>query len=370
MKEILIDRSKSLIEEPNKGHNRFHPDIRPIIEVDEGEEVLIETRSAADNQLSRHSSVTDLINTDSRRAHPLTGPVFIKGAEPGDLLEIEFLDVIPGDWAFTGIRPGRGYLSDYYHEPFLAIWTLRDGWATSEQLPGVVVFGASFMGVAAVAPSQQQLLLWNKREMELSEKGGLVALPDPTSAVPAIEPIASDGLRTVPPRENGGNMDVKQMTKGSKLILPVNVDGALFSTGDSHFAQGDGEVCLQAIEMDSSVVVKFKVFKKGSFSSAIRWPILSRSTYFSDPIWGMPKSFIATMGMPIREDGSNAGEDLNTACKNALLQMIELLVSRGLTKEQAYVICSVAVDLKISQVVDAPNFIVTAILPEYVIDGI
>ena len=369
MQEIRIDRTKSLIEEPGKGHNRFHPDIEPVIEVDEGEEVVIETRAAADNQLTRASTVADLATTDPRRAHPLTGPVYVKGAEPGDLLEIEFLDVIPSDWAFTGIRPGRGYLRDYFHDPFLAIWSLKDGWATSAQMPGVHVHGAPFMGVAAVAPSREQLVAWTKREADLAAAGGVAAPPDAGSAVPSAEPMASEGLRTIPPRENGGNMDVKQMTKGSRLMLPVNVAGALFSTGDAHFAQGDGEVCLQAVEMDATVAVRFRVLKGEAARHGIRWPRLAHDTYFTEPRFAVPERFVATMGMPVREDGSNAGEDLNVACKNALLQMIDLLGERGLTREQAYVVCSVAVDLKISQVVDAPNFIVTAVLPEEVLEG-
>ena len=364
MKEIKIDRSKSLIEEPSKGHNRFHPDIEPVIEVDEGEEVVIETRSAADNQLSRTSTLESLKTTDPRRAHPLTGPVYVKGAAPGDLLEIEFLDIVPADWAFTGIRAGRGYLRDHFHDPFLAIWELRDGWATSKQVPGVRVHGAPFAGVSAVAPSRAQLVEWTRREAVLVAEGGLAMPPDAGSAVPSAEPMASEGLRTIPPRENGGNMDVKQMTKGSRLLLPVNVEGALYSTGDAHFAQGDGEVCLQAVEMDATVAVRFRVLKGEAERHNIRWPRLAHSTYFTDPRFAVPERFIATMGMPVRADGSNASEDLNLACQNALLQMIDLLGERGFSREQAYVICSVAVDLKISQVVDVPNCIVSAVLSE------
>ncbi|MDA1175436.1 MAG: acetamidase/formamidase family protein, partial [Chloroflexi bacterium] len=164
--------------------------------------------------------------------------------------------------------------------------------------------------------------------------------------------------------ENGGNMDVKQMTRGAKLLLPVGMPGGLFSTGDAHYAQGDGEVCLQAIEMDATTTVRFRVIKDGTSLYRMRGPHLSHTTY-APPT---PQRFTATIGMPIHEDGANASEDLNVACRNALLEMIEVLVSREFTPEQAYVICSVAVDLKISQVVDAPNFIVTAFLPEGIFD--
>jgi formamidase len=363
MKSIAIDRTKSLLEEPEKGHNRFHPDIKPILEVNQGEEVVIETRSAADNQLSRNSTAQDLLNTSPNRAHPLTGPIYVKGAEPGDLLEIEFLDITPSDWAFTGVRPGRGYLKEGF-EPFLAIWDIENGFATSKQVPGVKIPGGPFMGVAAVSPSHLQFQTWTKREADLLAQGGAVRPPQAEEAVPSIDPIASEGLRTGPPRENGGNMDVKQMTRGAKLLLPVGMPGGLFSTGDAHYAQGDGEVCLQAIEMDAATTVRFRVIKEGASLYRMRGPHLSHAEY-APPA---PQRFTATIGMPIREDGTNASEDLNVACRNALLEMIEVLVSREFTLEQAYVICSVAVDLKISQVVDAPNFIVTAFLPEDIFD--
>jgi formamidase len=363
MKSIEIDRTKSLLEEPGKGHNRFHPDIEPVIEVEQGEEVVIETRSAADNQLTRNSTPRDLFNTSPNRAHPLTGPVYVKGAEPGDLLEIEFLDITPSDWAFTGIRPGRGYLKEGF-ESFLAIWDIENGFATSKQIPGVKITGAPFMGVAAVAPSHELFRTWTKREAHLLALGGAVRPPQAQEAVPSSEPFASEGVRTGPPRENGGNMDVKQMTKGAKLLVPVGMPGGLFSTGDAHYAQGDGEVCLQAIEMDATTTVRFRVIKDGASQYRMRGPHLVHETYAAPAL----QRFTATMGMPIREDGSNASEDLNVACRNALLEMIDVLVSRGFTPEQAYVICSVAVDLKISQVVDAPNFIVTAFLPEEIFD--
>ena len=363
MKRIEIDRTKSLLEEPEKGHNRFHPDIEPVLEVEQGEEVVIETRSAADNQLTRNSTAQDLMNTSPNRAHPLTGPIYVKGAEPGDLLEVEFVDVTASDWAFTGVRPGRGYLKEGF-EWFLAIWNIENGFATSEQVPGVRITGAPFMGVAAVAPSHSQFQEWSRREAELLAQGGAVRPPQAQEAVPTIDHIASEGLRTGPPRENGGNMDVKQMTSGAKLFLPVGMSGGLFSTGDAHYAQGDGEVCLQAIEMDATTTVRFRVIKDGASLHRMRGPHITHETYAALT----PQRFTATMGLPIREDGSNASEDLNVACRNALMEMIEVLVSREFTPEQAYVICSVAVDLKISQVVDAPNFIVTAFLPEAIFD--
>src|SRR5262245_18689537 len=183
-------------------------------------------------------------------------------------------------------------------------------------------------------------------------------------AVPPAGGAATHGLRTVPTRENCGNFDVKQLTGGSRLFLPVNVDGALFSTGDGHFAQGDGEVCVTAVEMGATCVVRFRVHRGEAERRGIRWPRFAHDDYFTDPRWAAPRRFIATMGMPVDARGVNHGEDLNVACRNALLAMLDLLGERGYSREQAYVIASVAVDLRISNVVDVPNVTVSALLPE------
>ena len=369
MKSISIDRSKSLSEQPEKGHNRWHPDIPPVVEADEGEEVVLETIDALDGQLNASSTVENFGSLDTGAVHPLTGPVLVKDAQPGDLLEIEFLDVVPQPWAFSSIIPGLGFLRDIYTDPFMVHWNIADGWATSEQIPGVRVPGASFMGVSGVAPSHEQLKHWTDRENVLIGKGGMALPPDAGGAVPAQGAAAADGLRTLPPRENGGNFDVKQLSRGSKLLLPVAVEGALFSTGDAHFAQGDGEVCVTAVEMGATVSVRFKVHKGEASRHNIRWPRFSREDYFIDPQWAAPRNFIATMGMPVTDDGVNDGENLTLACRNALINMIDLLQERGFTREQAYVICSVAVDLKISNVVDVPNYVVSACLPLGILEG-
>ena len=364
MKSVEIDRSKSLTAEPNTGHNRWHPDVTPVLEADEGEEVVLPTRDALDGQFNASTTVNDFGNLNPGPIHPLTGPVYVKGAGPGDLLEVEFLDIQPEPWAFTCILPGLGFLRDLYEAPFMVHWNIADGWATSPQLPNVRIKGASFMGVSGVAPSHEEVKRWAQREQDLLGRGGFLFPPDPGGAVPADGAAATDGLRTIPPRENGGNFDVKQLTKGSKLFLPVSVDGALFSTGDAHFAQGDGEVCVTAVEMAATANVRFKVFKGEASRRNIQAPLFSQSDYFIDPDWAAPRRFTATMGMPIAPDGANEGENLTLACRNALLAMIDLLVDRGWSREQAYVLCSVAVDLRISNVVDVPNYVVSALLPE------
>jgi formamidase len=369
MKTITIDRTRHLADQPGTGHNRWHPDIAPIVEVDEGEEVALETREATDGYLTAKSTVADFPALQVGAIHPLTGPVLVKGARRGDLLEVEFVDIVPQPWAFTAIMPGLGFLRDIMTTPYLVHWDIADGAATSRQLPRVRIPGAPFMGVSGVAPSRAQVDAWARREAELMARGGMVFPPDVGGAVPATGAAATQGLRTLPPRENGGNFDVKQLSKGSKLLLPVAVEGALFSTGDGHFAQGDGEVCVTAVEMGATCVVRLRVHRGEAERRGIRWPRFQRTDYFIDPRFAAPQRFIATMGMPVDEQGVNQGENLNVACRNALLTMMDLLQERGYTREQAYVICSVAVDLRISNVVDVPNYVVSALLPEDIFQG-
>jgi formamidase len=369
MQSIEIDRNKRLADEPDTGHNRFHPDISPLLEVEPGEEVVLETRDGVDGQLGPSATVADFANFDGNLIHPLTGPIYVKGAEPGDVLEVEFLDILPQPRAFSAIIPGFGFLRDICTTPFLVQWRLQDGWATSPQLPGVRIPGAPFMGISAVSPSHEQLRQWTQREQALINRGGLAFPPDAAGAVPLQAHVCTEGLRTLPPRENGGNFDVKQLTKGSKLLLPVSVAGALFSTGDGHFAQGDGEVCVTAVEMGATVVVRFRLLKNLPAGRQMRAPRFAHDGYFTAPEWAAPRRFVATMGLPIRDDGVNEGENLTLACRNALLNMLDLLQERGWSREQAYIISSVAVDLRISNVVDVPNYVVSALLPEDIFQG-
>ncbi len=178
MKSVTIDRKRPLRDEPKTGHNRWHPDIPPIVEVDEGEEVSLETRVATDGYLTSRSTEADFAAMDAGAIHPLTGPVLVKGARPGDLLEVEFVDIVPQPWAFTAIMPGLGFLRDIMTIPFLVHWDIADGWATSRQLRGVRIPGASFMGVSGVAPSRAQLEAWTRREADLLARGGMVFPPD------------------------------------------------------------------------------------------------------------------------------------------------------------------------------------------------
>jgi formamidase len=368
MHAIRIDRGKRLCDEPTCGHNRYHPDIAPVVEINPNEEIALETRDALDGQITPGTTIADFATLDAGAVHPLTGPIFVKGAMPGDILEIEFTDIIPQPTAFSAIMPGLGFLRDVMTEPFLVHWRIGDNWATSAELPGVRVPGAPFMGVSAVAPTVEQLVAWTAREQRVIDGGGFALPPDPAGAVPA-GPCGLAGLRTLPPRENGGNFDVKQLTKGAKLYLPVFKEGGLFSTGDAHFAQGDGEVCVTAVEMGATAVVRFQVHKGLAASRKFTAPVFSRTTYFADPRFAVPERFLGVMGMPINAAGEIEAENLTLACRNAVLNMMELLQERGFSRQQAYVICSVAVDLRISNVVDVPNYVVSALLPEAIFDG-
>ena len=362
MKSIELNYTKRCGEEPSKGHNRWHPDIPPALEVSQGEEVVLQTRNAFDGGVTPNTKHEDLRNIDLGVVHPLTGPVYVQGAEPGDLLEVNILNIEPAQWGFTTIIPGFGFLRDVFLEPYVVHWDIHDGYAESPGLPGVRVPGAPFMGTIGVAPSRrlrQEILL---REDELLRRGGAVLGPEPNGAVPATEPLASEGLRTIPPREHGGNMDIKQLTAGTRLLLPVFTEGALFSAGDAHFAQGDSECCGTAVEMECTLHVSFQVRKGEATRRNLVFPLFERDDYFTSPEMAAPRRFLACTGMCIA-DGVNQSEDASLAARQALLYMIQLLQERGWSREQAYCICSVAVDLKLSQVVDVPNFVVSAFLP-------
>jgi formamidase len=362
---VRIDRSKTLAEEPNTGHNRWHEAIPPVITVAPGDRVILETRDAVDSRITPSTVVEDLARgTFGPVVHPLTGPVFVEGAEPGDLLEVRIEEVRPEPFGYTIQVPGFGFLRDVFTGLHLVRWKIADGWATSDDLPGVRIPGAPFMGVIGVAPSAELRATLTAREAEVARRGGVARPPDPVHAVPADPAIASEALRTMPPRETGGNLDVKQLTGGTTLFIPVYTPGALFSVGDAHFAQGDGEVCGTAIEMAGTFVGEFHLRKGEAARRGIRSVQYSREAYVGEPRFQAPRPFYATTGLSVRENGVQESEDVTLATRNALLAMIEYLVDqRKFTREQAYAICSVAVDLKISEVVGLPNVAVSAVLP-------
>jgi formamidase len=356
---IHIDRDVPLASQPHKGHNRWHPDIPPAVHISPGSFVELETLDAVDGQIRPGTKADDLA-VDLNRAHPLTGPVYVEGAEPGDLLAVKIQQIVTADRGFTAILPGFGFLRDLFLKPFLVHWELANGYALSEDLPGVRIPGAPFMGVMGVAPSHELMERITAREAELMNRGGMVLPPEPSAAVPAGELIASSAPRTIAPHENGGNLDIKQLIAGSTLYLPVYVPGALFSVGDTHFAQGDGESCGTAIETSSTFVAQLELLK----GEARRRHQIGPAFSYSAPQTAANRRFYATTGISVRKDGRNESEDLNVAARNALLNMIDYIVdAHGYTREQAYCLTSVAVNLRVSQVVDVPNLVVSAFLP-------
>lgn len=367
--EIRIDKDKTLIEQPATGHNRWHPGIPPVVRCQPGDEVVMETRDALDGQAGPGVTADALAAPNLDVVHPLTGPVYVEGAEPGDLLAVEILDIEPDRYGFTVQIPGFGFLRDEFPEPFKVDWDIADGWARSADLPGVRIPGSPFMGTIGLSPGQELLAVTIAREQALLERGGFVLPPSPSCAVPADPGIATQALRTIPPREQAGNVDIKQLGRGATLLIPVDTPGGLFSAGDAHFAQGDCETCGTAIEMRSTLRVRFGLRKGEAAANGIRDLRFTREDYYLPPEFAAPRRFFATTGISITRDGVNHSEDVTLAARNALLNMIDHLGERGWTRQQAYAICSVAVDLKISQVVDAPNMLVSAFLPEDIFIG-
>jgi acetamidase/formamidase len=293
-------------------HYAWDNSILPRLEIDAGDTVVFECRDSVDGLFTWDSTVDDMVKGKTLKGHPLTGPVRVRGAKPGDVLQVEILDLVPGEMGYTSFVPGRGLLPDDFPDLYLHIWDLRNG-QYGELRPGVRVPFEPFLGIMGTALD------------EAGEHG------------------------TGPPRKNGGNVDVKQLTRGTTLYLPVWVDGALFSCGDGHAAQGDGEVCITAIETSMTATLRFTLRRDFSLEE----PEFQTGGPLSPKTNVGP--YYATMGI---------APDLMEATKKAIRKMIAYLVrEHRLTREQAYVLCSVAVDLKISEVVDAPNWVVSAFVP-------
>jgi formamidase len=362
--EVRVDYAKTLADEPETGHNRWHPDIPPIVRCDPGDEVVLQTRDALDGQIGPQATAEIVGAANLNVVHPLTGPVYVNGAEPGDLLDVEILEVEPDRYGFTIQVPGFGFLRDEFPDPYIAKWAIADGWATSDDLPGVRIPGHPFMGTIGLSPDRALLEQTTAREQAALDRGGFVLPPDPTDAVPSDPAIAATALRTIPPRETAGNVDIKQLGAGTRLLIPVYAEGGLFSAGDAHFAQGDCETCGTAIEMRATLHVRFAVHKGAAAARGIRDLQFARDDYVVSPEFAAPRRFFATTGLSVTRDGESRPEDLTLAARNALLNMIDHLQDHGgWTRQQAYAICSVAVDLKVSEVVDVPSFVVSAFLP-------
>jgi formamidase len=332
-------------------HNRWHPDLEPVARIVQGEELRLECDGLA-GQLTRESTHADAGRLDLGLGHPLAGPIYVEGAEPGDVLEVEFVSYETADFGVTAVIPGFGFLADLFPEPYVVKWEIRGGFAMSAELPGVAVPEQMFAGVVGVAPSHELMAAMHAREEKIARRGGPVAERSPESAVP---PEAAAGLRTIPPRETGGNIDIRQLVAGSRLLLPVSVPGALLSVGDLHFAQGDGEVCGTAIEVAGAVTIRVGLRKDPAWRP--QFPA------YETPAQPQRRSF-ATSGIPV-----TAPMDLTVAARAAIVEMIDYLeATRGLERAAAYALCSAVVDLRVSEAVDVPYPLVSALLPLDVFD--
>jgi len=376
---IVAKSGKHCKDDPNC-FNRIHYAIKPVARVASGQQFVLETRDGLDSDFDFSSTAADVAAVDLNLCHPLTGPVYIEGAKRGDAIAVTVLDIAPDDFGSTTIVPGFGFLRDVFPDPYIVRWKLNRVEARTEDMPGIAVPMNAFMGTVGVLPGKPELATWLKREQKLSDAGGAVLPPQPLGALPA-DICGVDGtargecVRTVPPRENGGNTDIKQSVVGTTLLLPCFIDGCGFFAGDAHFAMGSGEVAGTAIEMAAKVTLRAKVIPGGGAR-------LSTMHVEGDSQLKKlaPSSFYAVSGLPLKPEGelpvfstyldsqkitslANLSEDLTLAARNATLNMIDFLVeTKGLTREQAYVLVSVAVDLNIAQVVDVPNVSVTAIL--------
>jgi acetamidase/formamidase len=282
------------------------------LEIDPGDTVVFECREAVDGQVTPDSGHDAVANLDFGRIHPLTGPVFIKGVQPGDTLEVEILKMEHKGWGWNGHLPGFGLLADDFDYPFVQHWRLEGDSCFFQDSDKVDVPFEPFCGVMGVAPKEP------------------------------------GRLTTIPPRFNAGNIDIRGLTIGATLFLPVHVEGALFSTADCHSAQGDGEVTGTGIETPMTVTLRFNVRKDLSLKE-LQFTTPSPLTKTDS------KGYYCTTAH---------GEDLYVNSQNAVRYMIDWLEeNHGMPRSQAYCLCSAAADLKISEIVDAPNWIVSCYMP-------
>ncbi|HSN31780.1 MAG TPA: acetamidase/formamidase family protein [Ideonella sp.] len=302
----------------NHIHHGWNNAFEPVLRIAPGETIEFETVDASSGQLTRGSTSADVEKLDLGRVNPVTGPVWIDGAEPGDALKVTVLSLRPSGWGWTGNIPGFGLLTDQFPHARLHHWHYDPGLAPAMFGPGGRVPLRPFTGTIGVAP-----------------------------AAPGLHSI-------IPPRNVGGNMDARDIAAGCELYLPVEVEGALFSVGDTHAAQGDGEVCGTAIESPIDVALKFELVK----DARLRFPRYVTpgpvSRHFD------VKGYEVTTGI---------GPDLMAGARAAVSDMVELLAKRyGYEPVDAYMLCSVCADLRISSIVDVPNWVVSYYFPRVVLD--
>ncbi len=307
-------REHTLSADPT--HSVWDRSLEPRLRVEPGDEVQIACTDASGGQVRPGMTTAQYLAIDRTRIHALTGPIWIEGSEPGDVLQIDVLATRHGGWGWSSVVEGLGFLKDRFSKPYLFQWEL-DGESTSSLAPAVVPV-RPFLGVMGVAR-------------------------------------ADDGaFRTRPPGPFGGNLDVRELCAGSRLYLPVFNAGALFSCGDGHAAQGDGEVCINGIECPLDVTLRFNLHKRQPLAGPIVEASNSTAPDSTADAWVVVES----------------GTDIAAAARAATSRMIDLLASRwGFSEVHAYILCSVALKLRLSQVVNEPVYTVSGaiskqILPE------
>lgn len=296
----------------DQSHTKWDNSLPPAAEINPGDVVHFQCEEVTGGQVTPGCPATVLGAVDLDRIYPLTGPVLINGAEPGDALRVELLDLRPQGWAWTGVLPGLGLLKEEFNQPYIYHWDLSNG-RTSEFRPGIIIPLDPFPGTIGVAPR---------------EPGAHFVMP---------------------PGVFGGNMDVRHLHQGTTLYLPVQVPGALFSVGDCHAGQGDGEVCVTGLEAPMELTLRFGLVKNANFKS----PRFQTAGPLNPKFDGM--GYYATTGV---------GPDLYLNAQEAVRAMIDWLgKEKGLTPEDAYLLCSAVGDLKISEIVDQPNWIASFYMP-------
>jgi formamidase len=383
MKTIVkLDLDKKPWEQDGQIHNRWHPDLPMIAMVKPGDEFRVECMDWTGGQIGNNDSANDIRDVDLTQVHYLSGPIGVEGAEPGDLMVVDILDVGTFEdkqWGFNGIfakENGGGFLVDHYPDAKKSIWDFHGIYTTSRHVPNVKFAGIMHPGLIGCLPSRELLDKWNKREADLiatdpDRVPALALPPEPKSAVmgkltgDVAKKAAMEGARTVPPRDHGGNCDIKNLTKGSKIYFPVYVKDGGLSMGDLHFSQGDGEITFcGAIEMAGYLDIKVTLIKDGVKKYGIKNPIFQPSVL--TPTY---RDYIIFEGISVDEQGKQHYLDVHVAYRQACLNAIEYLKKFGYSGEQAVSILGTApVEGHISGIVDIPNACATLWLPTEIFD--
>ena len=385
-----LDSTKPFPDQDTVGHNRWHPDIPAIETVQPGDTFRVDCREWFDGDIHNDDSADDIRDAPLNKVHALSGPFRIEGAKPGDLLVVDILDVgpIPQEegplagqgWGYTGIfakKNGGSFLTDQFPDAYKAVWDFTGQTATSRHIPGVSFTGIIHPGLMGTAPSHELLKTWNQREAALiatdPERVPPLALPpEPDHAILGsltgadFDRVAGEGARTAPPRENGGNQDIKNLSKGTRVFYPVYVDGANFSVGDLHFSQGDGEITFcGGIEMGGYIDFHVDVIKDGM----AKYGVTENAIFMPGNVEPRYSQWLAFSGTSVTLDGEQRYLDSQLAYQRACLHAIDYLTTFGWSPEQAYLLLGAApIEGRFSGVVDIPNACATVYLPTEIFD--